>query len=555
MFTWIDYLAQGPVAHAVLAFSLVVALGLALGSLGIRGVRLGTAGVLFAGLFLGQAGLHIDQSILEFARDFGLILFVYTVGLQVGPSFFSSLKRQGLALNALGSSIVLLGGLIVIGLRFLLNFSVPAIAGLFSGATTNTPSLAAGQAALLTLKGAPGGSSDILGMAYAVAYPFGVVGIIITMLLIRRTYSTDPSQEVSLGRDSESNGDLPEHVDIEVTNPNVDGIPIRDLPFVAESDVVFSRLHRAGKVIVPESDSVIRVGDSLRLVGTKARLSEFETMIGKKSRVSLTDVPSDLTTERLYVTKRLVLGKTLDELKFEHFYGAVVTRITRAGIEFAASNQARLQFGDVLFVVGPADGVAKVSELVGNKTDALNSPHIVPVFVGIMLGVILGSLPITLPGMPAPVRLGLAGGPLLIALFLSRIGRIGPLIWYMAPGANLVLRELGIALFLACVGLKSGSRLLEVLLSGNGVSWLLAGAFLTLIPLVSVGLIARKFLRIDYPTICGVLAGSMTDPPALAFATSFTKSDRPLTAYAAVYPLVMISRVFLVQILVLTLPM
>jgi putative transport protein len=554
MFSWIDYLAQGPVAHAVLAFSLVVALGLALGSLGIHGIRLGTAGVLFAGLFLGQAGLHIDQSILEFARDFGLILFVYTVGLQVGPSFFSSLKRQGLALNALGSSIVLLGGLIVIGLRFLANFSVPAVAGLFSGATTNTPSLAAGQAALLTLKGAPAGSSDILGMAYAVAYPFGVVGIILTMLLIRRTYSTDPLQEAPVNSDTD-NGELPVHVDIEVTNPNVDGIPIRQLPFVEESEVVFSRLHRSGKVIVPEADSVIRVGDSVRLVGTKAKLSQFETMIGKKSLVSLGDLPSNLTTERLYVTKRLVLGKTLGELNFEHFYGTVATRITRAGIEFAASNQVRLQFGDLLFVVGPVEGVAKVGEMVGNKTEALNSPHIVPVFVGIMLGVILGSLPITLPGMPAPVRLGLAGGPLLIALLLSRIGRIGPLIWYMAPGANLVIREIGIALFLACVGLKSGSRLLEVLLSGNGVSWLLGGAFLTLIPLAVVGLVARRILRIDYPTICGVLAGSMTDPPALAFATSFTKSDRPLTAYAAVYPLVMILRVFLVQILVLTLPM
>src|ERR1700752_3499114 len=256
MFSWIDYLAQGPVAHAVLAFSLVVALGLALGSLGIHGIRLGTAGVLFAGLFLGQAGLHIDQSILEFARDFGLILFVYTVGLQVGPSFFSSLKRQGLALNALGSSIVLLGGLIVIGLRFLANFSVPAVAGLFSGATTNTPSLAAGQAALLTVKAAPAGSSDILGMAYAVAYPFGVIGIIVTMLLIRKTYPSDSLADTAQAGKTEDGHDAPEYLDIEVTNPNVDGVTIRDLPFVSESDVVFSRLLRSGKVVVPESDSV-----------------------------------------------------------------------------------------------------------------------------------------------------------------------------------------------------------------------------------------------------------------------------------------------------------
>jgi putative transport protein len=554
MFSWIDYLAQGPVAHAVLAFSLVIALGLALGSIGIRGVRLGTAGVLFAGLFLGQAGLHIDTSILEFARDFGLILFVYTVGLQVGPSFFSSLKRQGLELNLLGAAIVLLGGLIVIGLRFLLNFSVPAIAGLFSGATTNTPSLAAGQAALLTLKSLPTGSSDFLGMAYAVAYPFGVVGIILTMLLIRKTFSADSQLEGNAGSGKGDDSQSPEFRDIEVTNPNIDGLSIRDLPFVGGSAVIFSRLHQGGKVVVPEPDSVIRVGDSLRLVGARTKLAEFETAIGKKSKISLADLPSELTTERLYVTKRPVLGKSLGELNFEHFYGTVATRITRAGIEFPASDQARLQFGDLLFIVGPKEGVAKISALVGNKTEALNSPHIVPVFVGIMLGVILGSLPIALPGIPAPVRLGLAGGPLLVALALSRIGRIGPLIWYMTPGANLVIREIGIALFLACVGLKSGSRLLEVLLSGNGIAWLLGGACVTLVPLVTVGLIARRFLKIDYPTICGVLAGSMTDPPALAFATSFTKSDRPLTAYAAVYPLVMILRVFLVQIMVLTLP-
>jgi putative transport protein len=555
MFGWIDYLAQGAVAHAVLVFSLVIALGLALGSINVRGVRLGSAWVLFAGLFLSQAGLIVDESILDFTRDFGLILFVYAVGLQVGPSFFSSLKRQGLALNALGTSIVLLGGLIVVALRFLLNFSVPAVAGLFSGATTNTPSLAAGQAALLTLKGAPAGSSALLGMAYAVAYPFGVIGIILTMLLIRKTYSTDPLQEVPRSSDSKTKNDLPAYLDIEVTNPNVDGVPIRNLPFVAESGVVFSRLHRSGKVVVPESGSVIRVGDALRVVGTREKLSEFETMIGRKSQISLGDIPSNLTTERLYVTKPLVLGKTLEELNFEHFFGTVVTRVTRAGIEFAASNQSRLQFGDSLFVVGPTEGVSKVSEMVGNKMEALNFPHLVPVFVGIMLGVILGGLPIALPGTPAPVRLGLAGGPLLIALILSRIGRIGPLIWYMAPSANLVIRELGIALFLACVGLKSGTRLVEVLLSGNGILWLVAGAVVTLVPLVTVGLVARKALRIDYSTICGVLAGSMTDPPALAFATSFTKSDRPLSAYAAVYPLVMILRVFLVQILILTLPM
>jgi putative transport protein len=555
MFGWLDYVAPGIVAHAVLALSIVVALGLMLGALGFRGIRLGTAGVLFAGLFLGQAGLSINHDILEFVRDFGLILFVYTVGLQVGPSFFSSLKRRGLQLNGLAMSIVVLGALIVAGYRFAFHFSLPVVAGLFSGSTTNTPSLAAGQAVLQNLRGAASDSGDFLGMAYAIAYPFGVVGIILTMVLVQRVFRVDVQKESEIvdsskGTDSET----PDYVDLDVTNPGCHGMALRDLPLVANSGVVFSRLYRDGKVVVPEDNSVLCLGDSLRLVGPRGRLSDFETVFGQRSTTNLSQVPSELTTERLYVTKQEVLGKCLQELNFEHYYGSVGTRIVRAGVEFAAGDSVHLQFGDLLSVVGPRDGVAKVAELVGNKADALNDPHVLPVFIGIMLGVVLGSLPIALPGMPAPVRLGLAGGPLVVALGASQLGRLGPLVWYMSPGANLALREIGIVLFLACVGLKSGGRFLEMLFSPSGLSWLAAGALLTLVPLLMVAFFARGFLKMDYPILCGVLAGSMTDPPALAFASSVTKSDRPLIAYAAVYPLVMILRVFLVQVLILTLP-
>jgi putative transport protein len=425
---------------------------------------------------------------------------------------------------------------------------------LFSGASTNTPSLAAGQAALQSLKGHDASGNDLLGMAYAVAYPFGIVGIIVTMLLVRRVFRIDVETETKiLEAANKSDAPTPDYVDLEVTNTNLNGRALRDLPFVSESGIVFSRLHRAGKVVVPNDDSVIHLGDSLRIVGPRSALLEFETMIGRKSAVDLRTVPSELTTEHLYVTKRSVLGKSLGESNFEHSYGTVVTRITRAGVEFAANNRVRLQFGDLLFVVGPKEGVARVGELVGNKPKALEHPHMLPVFVGIFLGVVLGSLPVALPGMPVPVRLGLAGGPLLVALVLSQIGRLGPLIWYLTPGANLILREMGIVLFLACVGLKSGSGFLEVLLSGSGFCWMGAGAIVTLFPLVAASFFARIVLKLDYPTLCGVLAGSMTDPPALAFASSVSKSDQPLVAYAAVYPLVMILRVFVVQILILTL--
>jgi putative transport protein len=555
MFQWMEVLAQGPVAKAILALSIVAAVGLALGSPGVRGVRLGAAGVLFAGIFFGQLGLHIDERILEFVRDFGLLLFVYTVGLQVGPGFLSSLKQKGLQLNALGAVAALLSGLMVAGFRFLFHFSVPVLGGLFAGSTTNTPSLAAAQAALQSLPGQNPASGDLLGMAYAIAYPFGIVGIILTMLLVRKVFSIDVDLETrNLELSAKTSERTPDFIDLEVTNPNVVGLALRDLPFATEVGVVFSRLLRNGKVTVPDDDSVIRLGDGLRVIGPKAKLLKFEPVIGRKNSIDIKGVPSELTTEHLYVTKSQVLGKSLSELNFESTYAAVATRITRADVEFAANDQVRLQFGDFLSVVGSKEGVAQVGELVGNAPKALDHPHVLPVFVGILLGVILGSLPIVLPWMPAPVRLGLAGGPLIVALVLSQVGRVGPLIWYLSPGANLVLREIGLVLFLACVGLKSGSRFLEVLVSGSGFYWMAAGAILTFVPLVIIGFLGRKIFKLDYPTICGVLAGSMTDPPALAFATSITKSDQPLVAYAAVYPLVMILRVFIVQVLILTLP-
>jgi putative transport protein len=555
MFHWIELLSPGIVAQAVLALSIVAAVGLALGSVGFRGIRLGSAGVLFVGIFFGQLGMHFDERILEFVRDFGLILFVYTIGLQVGPSFISSLRRQGLQLNVLAAGVVLLGGLIAVCLRVVFRLSIPAVAGIFSGATTNTPSLAAAQAVFQGFKGQSSSNTDLLGMAYAVAYPFGIIGIIITMLLIRNIFHIDPEAE-AIAKDIEAEPDdrTPDYMDLDVTNPSVDGLALRDVPFVLESGIVFSRLYSNGSVNVPGDDSVIHLGDVVRVVGPKTKLIEFEKVIGLKSAIDLKTVPSELTTERLYVTKKSVLGRSLRELNFEQLYGAVVTRVTRAEVEFAARDDVRLQFGDLLFVVGAKGGVAKVADLIGNKPKALDHPYVLPVFVGILLGVVLGSIPIALPGTPAPVRLGLAGGPLIVALVLSQLGRLGPLILYLTPGANFVLREIGLVLFLACVGLKSGSRFLEVLISGSGLYWMLGGAFVTLPPLLVAGFVARITFKLDFPTICGVLAGSMTDPPALAFAGTITKSDQPLVAYAAVYPLVMILRVFIVQILILTLP-
>ena len=363
MFQWMEILAPGLVAQAVLALCIVAAVGLAVGNLGFRGIRLGAAGVLFVGIFFGQLGMHFDQRILEFVRDFGLILFVYTIGLQVGPSFISSLRRQGLQLNVLAAGVVLLGGLIAVCLRVVFQLSIPAVAGIFSGATTNTPSLAAAQAVLQGFKGQSSSNTDLLGMAYAVAYPFGIVGIIVTMLLIRNVFHIDPEAE-AIAKDIEVDSDdrTPDHIDLDVTNPSVDGLVLRDVPFASQSGIVFSRLYSNGSVNVPGDDSVIHLGDVVRVVGPKTKLLEFEKVIGLRSAIDLKNVPSELTTERLYVTKKSVLGRSLRELNFEQLYGAVVTRVTRAEVEFAARDDVRLQFG-IFFVVEPR-GVTKVADLI-----------------------------------------------------------------------------------------------------------------------------------------------------------------------------------------------
>jgi putative transport protein len=547
-------LAAHSVTETVAILCLVIATGLAIGSLAVKQLRFGVAGVLFSGLLFGHFGFRIDQHLLEFLREFGLILFVFTIGLQVGPSFLSSLKKQGLLLNALGAGVVVLGGLFAILWAFFPGISVPAVAGLFSGATTNTPSLAAAQAALENLPTKLPGSPDLPGMAYAVTYPFGILGIILTMFLVRRIFRVDVATEVAaVAEDQRRNPHAPDYLDLEVTNANLDGLPIKQVPFYANSGLIASRLFRDSKLTVPTEETTLRLGDSLRLVGPRATLRELANVIGKPSAIDLRSVPSDVTTDRIYVTRRDVLGRTIGELQFAERFGVAVTRITRAEVEFAAGDNLRLHLGDLLFVVGPNDGIRQVSEAVGNKPKALTHPQVLPVFVGILLGVLLGSLPIAFPGVPAPLKLGLAGGPLLVAILLSQFGRIGPLVWYLTPAANLVLREIGIVLFLACVGLKSGERFFDVLLQGQGFIWMLLGAIITFIPLMIAGIVGRMVGRLDYATLCGVLAGSMTDPPALAFAATLTQSDQPLISYATVYPLVMILRIVIAQAIVLLL--
>jgi putative transport protein len=514
-----DLFFKPSIPQTVVVLGCIAICGLALGSIKFKGIGLGIAGVLFAGIGFGHFGFHLNDAILEFVREFGLILFVYTVGLQVGPGFLSSLRRDGIWLNALALGTVVLGAIVAALWHWEAKVPISAVAGIYSGATTNTPSLAAGQTALASLATGLPDAAAISGMAYAIAYPFGVFGIILTMLITKLALRMNPDTEAKTGSDQTERS--PTNLALEVTNQNLEGVFLNQIPFLEGSGVVVSRLLRGEQVFVPESATRIALGDVLNLVGPLNQLRRFIRIIGRESAIDVKAVPSKLTTERVYVTRRAVIGRTLKELDFESLCGAVITRVTRAEIEFTAGDDVQLQFGDLLLVVGSGESVQRVAKIVGNRPKALDHPHLLTVFLGIVLGAILGAVPIALPGMPAPLQLGLAGGPLLVAIAISQVGRLGPLVSYLSPGANFVLREFGITLFLAAVGLKSGGHFFEVLFSGPGWLWMLSGATVTLIPLLSAALIGRLLLKIKFVRLCGMLAGSMTDPPGACICDRF----------------------------------
>ncbi|NLC55883.1 MAG: putative transporter [Armatimonadetes bacterium] len=554
---WVLELFRGEsVAQAVIVLSLVAATGLAIGSIRLFGVGLGIAGVLFSGLVFGHFGLTINEAVQEFAREFGLILFVYSIGLHVGPGFIDSLRRQGLSLNLMAAAIVLGGAAVTVALIYLADLPVPVAAGLFSGATTNTPSLAAAQQALKDVPGYTPSMAALPGLGYAVAYPFGIIGIILTMLLVRVAFRVSIQREAAALKEQERatrpGGDVVRR-HIQVKNPNLEGVLLRDVPLHAEEGVVVSRVLQAGEVRIATPETRLHLDDILLAVGPKERLDDFRVLVGIESPIDLTAIETAITTRRLIVTRRGVLGKTVEELELPSRHGVTITRVNRAGIEFAPGPEVRLQAGDTVLAVGQPDAIERVAAELGNATRPLGIPEVIPIFVGIALGIFIGSWPFNLPGVPAPVKLGLAGGPLLAAIILSRIGRVGPLVWYLPQSANLMLREVGIVLFLAAVGLRSGDRFVETLLQGQGFVWMGLAALITLLPLLAVALIARALVKLNYLSLTGLLAGSMTDPPALAFAGAFTGSEAPSVAYATVYPLTMILRVLCGQMLVLLL--
>jgi putative transport protein len=549
-----DLASRHPIAHAILVLSVVIVLGLSVGGLKYRGLGLGTVGVLFSGIVAGHFGWTIEPAVLDFVKEFGLILFVFTIGLQLGPGFLAALRRNGLALNSLALVIVLLGGGLTV-LLAKLGINPFAALGLFSGATTNTPSLGAAQQTLGTLAAAkPAANLPVL--AYAVAYPVGILGIIGALLLLKVMFRIDPEAEARRFNEERHAGIAPlTRVNLVVENPNLAGTALGDIPGLRETGVVISRYRRAGETqtTYAANDTLLQPGDILLAVGTAGNLERFRRIVGRRCDVDLMKMPGLITYRRVLVTRREVLGKTVEELGLDHLYNVTVTRVTRADIEMTAVPELRLQFGDQLYLVGDEAGLQKAEQAVGNSLRELNATHFVPVFTGIALGVIVGLVPLQVPGLPVPVKLGLAGGPLVMAILLARVGHFGPLVWHMPVTANLAFRELGITLFLACVGLGAGEKFFGTVFAGTGPAWLGAATVITTIPLLLVGIFARRRLQLNYMSISGLLAGSMTDPPALAFASSISKSDAPSVAYATVYPLTMLLRILSAQLLALLL--
>ena len=542
-----------PHAEPILVLSLTAILGLLLGSIKFRGMKLGVAGMLFSGLILGHFGLSLDPHLMAFLKEFGLVLFVFTVGLQLGPGFFNSLKKDGMRLNALAILVIVLGAAIVFGLGHWMKWQTGVMAGVFSGATTNTPSLGAAQQAMATV--ADGArQANLSAMAYAVAYPFGVVGIIFAMVFLRLIFRIDPKKELLLLQQEMSEGVSEiQRASFVIGNPNIAGLEIHQVPGLANEGVVVSRIRRknSDQTQGASPDTILQLGDVILAVGPTEQLQRVGLSIGTKVDEDLRKAPSNVMSKRIIVTHKDAVGKTIADTEITQRFGVTVSRVSRQDMILSAMPNIRLQFGDMLNLVGEEAAIEQAAKVLGNSVRQLNETSFASIFVGIALGIFVGLYPWNLPGVPVPLRLGLAGGPLIVAILMGRMGRIGPLVIHMPINANTAFRELGIIFFLACVGLGAGAKFVETAFSATGFQWMMLGAAVTTVPLIIAGIIGRKWMKLNYLTLSGVLAGSMTDPPALAFANKLADSDFPSLAYANVYPLTMLLRILVAQVAVL----
>lgn len=567
------------VAHAVLIFALVIAIGIPLGRIKFFGVSLGITLVLFVGIVLGQLGFRINAHVLHFVKEFGLILFVYSIGLQVGPGFFASFKKGGMLMNGLAASIVLLAVLLTVGFHYLTGIPMPTMVGVLSGAITNTPGLGAAQQALAEViktnpgakdilidqaGGVPAGTSvdgvieqiaGTLGQGYACAYPLGVVGIILSLIVVRAVFKISFEKETeSLKATNPTSGDNSTAFTVEVENPAIIGKKISEITRLFGRRFVISR-HRHGEEtpIIPTGETTLAEGDRLFVISAKNDAETIAAFFGKVINWAIEDwehLKSEIVRRRIIVTRESMNGRPIGRLDAYTSMGVAITRINRGGVVMIVTPSLRLQLGDRVNVVGPKQAVDEVEKVLGNELKRLDHPNLVSIFLGIAIGVIFGSIPFALPGLSQPLKLGLAGGPLIIAILISCWGYRSRLITYTPIAANLMIREIGILLFLASVGIGAGNGFLEAVFNG-GYWWVLIGFAITTIPLLLIGIIARGVFKLNYYSIMGLVAGATTDPPALAYANNIAQNEAPNVAYATVYPLTMFLRVLTAQLLIL----
>ena len=553
---WLQDLLTNPnsIAHIVALYAFVIAAGVLLGKIKFFGISLGVTFVLFVGILAGHFGFTGNPAILSFVQDFGLILFVFCIGLQVGPSFFSSFKRGGITLNLLAVGIVFLNIAVALILYFALQgrLDIPRMVGILCGAVTNTPGLGAANEALQQLHY----QGPEIAMGYACAYPLGVMGIILSMIIIRYICRVDVKQDSDeIQKEEEANPHMkPYTISLKVQNEALSGKTLSQVQNFLARDFVCTRIIQDGHMITPNANTVLRLGDRMFLVCAEDDSEAIMAFIGPKieqdwDATNQQDKP--MVSRRILVTQPNINGKTLGELHFSSMYGVNVTRVNRSGMDLFAARQLRLQVGDRVMVVGPQDAIERVANLLGNQLRRLDHPNIVTIFVGILCGILFGSLPIAIPGMPTPVKLGLAGGPLIISILIGRFGHKVKLVTYTTMSANLMLREVGLVLFLASVGIKAGENFVQMVVEGDGVLYVGLGFLITFIPLIITGIIARWHHRVNYFTLMGLIAGSNTDPPALAYANQIAGNDAPAVGYSTVYPLTMFLRILTAQLLIL----
>ena len=553
---WINDLLWGEgIGHSILLLSFVIAAGIQLGKIKVFGVSLGITLVLFVGIILGHFGFTINHNVIHFFKEFGLILFVYSVGMQVGPGFFSSFKQGGITLNMLACGIVFLGVATAIILHYVTGVPMPTMVGILSGAVTNTPGLGAAQQAYSNMHGV---ADNTIALGYAVAYPLGVIGIILSIILIRYIFrvSFDKENE-QLNSEDASHTNEAKPISLVVKNPAIFNKTVAGLSNLLEHrDFVISRIWRDSdkQIEIASANTVLQENDKVFVITTEADAETIKAFIGEEidmERKQWIRMESQFINRRILITKPELNGKRLGQLKLRKLYGINITRITRAGVDLVAKPGLTLQVGDRVNVVGTETAISNVEKVLGNSMKRLNEPNLITIFVGIALGIILGSIPITFPGIPQPVKLGLAGGPLIVAILISRFGYHYKLITYTTQSANLMLREIGITLFLACVGISAGDGFVDTIVNNGGFAWIGYGFIITFVPLMIIGCIGRYFCKVNYFTLMGLIAGSTTDPPALAYSNATAGNDAPSVGYATVYPLTMFLRVLTAQLLIL----